>query len=416
MVFRLESRLSKVAACAALAVLLAPFCYKSWARYRAARVAGSDSREGLQRAVDLQPGDADYQERFARYLLFVDQDAASALQHYQMAAAMNPYSAANWLGIAQSQLILDDNAAALGAIDKALSVDPKTPSVSWESANLLIALDSVPAALKQIRFVLATDPEMKFQGLQLIRRLNLNERQALDLALPPEPDIYVSFINMLVDSNELENAKQVWSKLIGLKRTFNPKLGFYYFEALLRAKDVHAAAQCWEDMARISPEVRRLRQPGNLVTNPGFEFDPVNGGLDWQLREVPGSTLQFDVTGPREGRRSLLLSFDGGRPVGIGLFQTLVLEPNSHYRFSAELNARLQSANGLQFVIWDGLTNQRLMLTTDVVETKGWQRVSAEFDSGPEPTFGTLTIGRSASSLIRGEAWIDDLQLTRVAQ
>src|SRR6478672_8270543 len=168
---RLESPASKLAVSLGVFGLLFPYSWLSLSRYRAAGLAQSEDRALLERAVAMQPGDADYHEHLARHLLYVEQDASRGSQEYQVAATLNPYNAQSWLGVAQSELILGNENASLDAIHRALGVDPQTPSVAWESGNLLVALNHVDAALRQFRFVLANDPSMLIQGLQLIRRL-----------------------------------------------------------------------------------------------------------------------------------------------------------------------------------------------------------------------------------------------------
>src|SRR5512144_2064396 len=112
---RLESRPAKLLALAVTVVLLAPYCLIAGGRYRVSLVAQQNDRASLERAVAMQPSDAEFRERLARYLLFSDQDTAAALRNYKTAVAINPYSSSSWLGVAQSQLILGNVAASLQA-------------------------------------------------------------------------------------------------------------------------------------------------------------------------------------------------------------------------------------------------------------------------------------------------------------
>lgn len=413
---RLESKIAKFLTFAVVIALLAPYSYVAWSRYHAAQVAEAGDRDSLERAVELQPGDAAYQERLARYMLFVDQDAAGALAHYRIAADIDPYSARSWLGVAQSQLILGDSDAALKAIDHALEVDPQTPSVRWEAGNLLITLGQVPRAMQQFRFTLENDPFMVAQGLQLIRRMAAPS-DAAKYALPPDPAIYATFIDMLLQNKDLDGARQVWPHLIALHKSFDPHLSYFYITSLAVSGDLDGAVAAWKDLEKVLPEIARLQQGNNLIHNAGFEYPISNGGFDWTLPDTyQRPLLQNDISDPHEGRRSLMVSFDATRPSSIGVCQFLVLEPNTRYKFTGFMKAKLETANGLRFAILDPKTGTRLMETDDVVESRQWKELSVEFHTGPEKRLYLLNIERTGNTLVRGSAWIDDLRLVKESQ
>ena len=414
---RLESKIAKLVTFVVVGLLLTPYCMVAWSRYHASSFAAGVDRDSLERAVQLQPGDAAYQERLARYYLFVEQDAPSALVHYRMAAAMNSYSARSWLGIAQAQLILGNTNSALNAIDRALDVDPHTPSVAWEAGNLLVTMGQVPRALQEFQYTLANDPTMVGQGLQLIRRLE-SPAEAAKIALPPDPPIFISLINMLLLSKDINGAQQVWRELIALHKPFDPKLSYYYIWNLISAGEFDAATQAWSDLEKASPEVARLRQKNNLILNPSFEYPVLNGGFEWLLpgTAAPDPLLQTDISDTHEGKRSLMATFDGTRASQLGIRQLLLLDPNSQYRFTGYIMADLETANGLRFVIIDAKTGQRLLQTDDVIDGKRWIPLTGEFRTGAERHLSVFSIERSGNTLVRGTAWIDDLQLVKEPQ
>lgn len=411
---RLESKFAKLITIAVAVTLLAPYSFVAWSRYRAARVADNEDRQSLERAIQLEPGDARYQERLARYILFVEQDASTALIHFQMAAAINPNSARNWLGVAQAQLILGNSDAALKAIDHALEVDPTTPAVSWEAGNLLVTLGQSERAMRQFQLTLASDPTMVWQGLQLIRRME-SPAEAAKEALPPDPAIYASFISLLLQSKDVANAKLVWAELIALKRPFDPRFSFPLLGSLIASGDLDSATQVWADLAKANPDVARLTQDNNLIHNASFEYNVLNGGFDWVLpgTSTPDPVLQTDISNAHGGKRSLMASFDGTRPLELGLAQLLILDGNSRFRFTGYIKADLQTANGLTFVIADMKSSKRVLETDEVVEGNRWIKASGEFRTGPEKSIYVLRILRTGSSLIRGTAWVDDLSLVK---
>jgi hypothetical protein len=413
---RLQSRPAKLLAVAGTVVLLAPYCLIAGGRYRAARVAASGDRPSLERAIAMQPNDADYRERLARILLFSDQDAAGALRNYKVASAINPYSSSNWLGLAQSQLIIGDRAASLQATQTAIDVDPTTPSVAWEAANLFITNGQIEPALREIRFVLANDPGMLFQGLQLVHRLEPSTPRAVKVGLPPDAAIYLAFITMLAQQDRLDDAKSVWPLLMGLHQTFDPKLSFLFLSSLIRSGEAETALQYWNDMAKEVPTIKQLNQPGNLIRNPSFEYDTLNGGFDWLYLGSQEVDLRTETSDSHDGQRSLLITFLGQRTSDVGMHQYIVLEPNTRYRFRGFMKSDLQTANGLQYMLVDLATQKHLFETADSVDDHQWKEFSAEFATGPKTQLCVLLMSRSGDTLVRGNALIDDLHLEKVTQ
>jgi tetratricopeptide (TPR) repeat protein len=413
---RLESRAAKLLATLATLALLIPYCEVAGMRYLAARVAQKPDRASLERAVAIEPGNAEYRERLGRYLLFTDQNAAAALRHYQIGAALNPYSATSWLGIAQSELILGNEASSLDAIDQALDVDPTTPAVAWDAASLFVATGHTESALRELRFVLANDPGSLFQGLQLVRRLEPSAAKAAQTVLPDDPAVHFTFINMLLQSGHLEDAKQVWPVTLRLHQPIDPKLAFYLFNTLLQSGDSQTALKYWGELSKVSPEVGRLQQSGNLIHNPSFEYDTLNGGFDWLYLPSTEVNLEAETSDSHDGRRCLSVTFLGQRTSDIGIHQYVLLEPSTRYSFHGYMKSNLQTAQGPRFILVDLKNNNHLFESEESISDRQWKKFTATFVTAPNTDLAILLVGRSATSLISGKMLIDDLRLEKVGQ
>src|SRR5882757_8011327 len=68
--------------------------------FLAAHFAGQSDLESLQRAVRLQPNNADVHYRLGRYYSLVEQSPEQASQAYLAAIRLNPNSARYWLELA----------------------------------------------------------------------------------------------------------------------------------------------------------------------------------------------------------------------------------------------------------------------------------------------------------------------------
>jgi hypothetical protein len=410
----LESKAAKLTVLLFVGGLLLPYCLVALSRYRSARLAEKDDKVSLERAMLMEPGDANYRERLGRYSLYVEQDATKALEHYRIAAELNPYSAHNWLGVAQSQLILGDERAALSAINQALTVDSRTPSVAWEGGNLLVTIGQVDAALQQFRFVLANDPAMLIQGLQLISRLEASPAKAAQIALPPDPSIHFAYINLLAQSGQIKEAKEVWPVMMGLHQPLDPRQSFYFLGILIRSGDSGAAMQYWNELAKVNPEIGRLQQPGNLIQNGGFEYPILNGGFDWLYLPSADVDLNNETSDSHEGKRSLLVTFHGKRTSDVGMHQNVVLEPNTRYHFSGFMKSNLQTANGVRFMLVDVKTQRHLFDTDDTVDDRQWKEYVADFTTPADVGLAVFLMARSNNTLIRGRLLVDDLHLEKV--
>ncbi|HWR34977.1 MAG TPA: tetratricopeptide repeat protein, partial [Clostridia bacterium] len=297
------------------------------------------------------------------FILFAEQDATAALTHFRRATELNPHSAQAWLHMAEAQMVNGDTEAALRAVDRAVQTEPQTPAVAWTAANLLIALGETKRGLSHLRFAMAHDPELIRPALELVHRVQRNPVDAAEDALPPDPVAYFSYMNLLIAHGELDSVRALWMKFVALSKPFKLRYAFGPFEAFLKAGDARMLQHFWNDVERLVPDAARLHTGQNAIRNASFEYDILNGGLDWRNREVSGVLLQNDDSEYHEGRHSLVATF-AMEPVGdLGLHQYVVLEPNTQYRFTGYMKPVLESAHGPRFALIN-ITNQSRYFVT----------------------------------------------------
>ena len=110
----------------------------------------------------------------------------------------------------------------------------------------------------------------------------------LDQALPRRPDLYLSFLRLLVTKQEVAAAENVWNRLIGLQQAFPPKLAFPYFRLLIAKQEVAAAKTAWQQLSDVDASLQPyLPSRENLIVNGGFEENLLNGGFDWWYQSIP---------------------------------------------------------------------------------------------------------------------------------
>jgi tetratricopeptide (TPR) repeat protein len=410
----LPSPLRKLLFAAAVFVLTGLYLGLSLRAYLATRLVAVPDVPNLQKAIGLEPTNAEYRELLGRNLESSGANLDDAISTYLTAVRLNPYEARYWLDLAGAYQVAGRTSEQEKSVERAVEADPTTPHVAWEAANFFLVQGDQEKALRHFRVVLANDPEMVDSALQLCWRATGDANQILGQALPPSPDLYFSFLRLLVSKQEVAAAENVWNHLIGLHQTFPAKLAFPYFRLLIAKQEVTAAQAAWEQLANVNPSLQAyLPTRENLIVNGGFEENVLNGGFDWWDESKPHATLAIDTDEFHGGTRSLSVTFDGQNPPEAGIVQFIPVRPNTPYEFSAECRTEeLETASGPRFAITDAYTNAPYVLTDDSLGTNPWRLQEARFQTGPDTHLLLLKIVRQpAAPLIRGKLWIDDLRL-----
>ena len=382
--------------------------------YRASHLAAIPDLSNLSKAIQLEPSNAEYRELLGRNLALSGANLDDAIADYRTAVHLNPYEARYWLDLAGAYQVAGRTSEQEQSVEQAVEADPTTPHVAWEAANFFLVQGDQERALRNFRVVLANDPEAVDSALQLCWRATGDANQILDQALPRRPDLYLSFLSLLISKQEVVAAENVWNHLIALNQEFSTKLAFPYFRFLIARQEVAVAQTAWQQMAGVNPSLQPYLPSGeNLVVNGGFEEDLLNGGFDWWYQSDPHAALAIDTSEFHGGTRSLSVTFDGQSASEAGISQFIPVKPNTDYEFSAEFRTEeLETASGPRFAIADAYSNASYVLTDDVMGTNPWRLQQARFHTGPNTNLILLKIVRQpAAPLIRGKLWIDDLRL-----
>lgn len=412
----LRSPLWRFSFAAVAFVVVALYLQFALRAYRAYHLAQSLDSPKIQRAIQLEPTNAEYRELLGRNLALSGTSLDEAISNYRMAAHLNPYEARYWLDLAGAYQIAGRVSDQAESVEHAVQADPTTPHVAWEAANFFLVQGDLVKALRYFRVVLANDPEAVDSTLQLCWRAAGDADQILDLGLPPRSDLYLSFLRLLVSKQEVGAAKDVWNRLIGLRQTFPTKLAFPYFQLLIAKQEVEAAKTAWQQLANADGSLQPyLTSRENLITNGGFEEKLLNGGFDWWYASTPRAALSIDTSEFHSGTRALSVTFDGLSTPEVGIIQFIPVRPNTTYEFSAYSRTEdIETASGPRFAIADAYTNSSYVLTDDTLGTTPWRLQQSRFQTGPNASLVWLKIVREPPEpLIRGKLWIDDVRLVQ---
>ena len=382
--------------------------------YLASHLAATPDLSNLNKATRLEPSNAEYRELLGRNLALSGASLDEAISDYRTAVHLDPYEARYWLDLAGAYQVAGRTSEQGESVEHAVEADPTTPHVAWEAANFFLVQGDQERALRNFRVVLANDPEAVDSALQLCWRATGDANQILDRALPRRPDLYFSFLSLLISKQEVAAAENVWNHLIALNQEFSTKLAFPYFRFLIAKQEVAAAQTAWQQLAGVNRSLQPyLPSRANLIVNGGFEENVLNGGFDWWYESNPHAALAIDTSEFYSGTRSLSVTFDGLNPGDAGILQFIVVKPHTDYEFSAESRTEdIESASGPRFAIVDAYTNASYVLTDDLLGTNPWRAQHARFQTGPNTNLVLLKIVRQPGvPLIRGKLWIDNLRL-----
>ena len=410
----LRSQLREFSFAVVCLVLVGLYLHLALRPYRASRWAAIPDLSNLQEAIRLEPSNAEYRELLGRSLALSGANLNDAIANYRTAVHLNPYVARYWLDLAGAYQVAGHTSEQERSVEQAVEADPTTPHVAWEAANFFLVQGDQERALRNFRVVLANDPEAVDSALQLCWRATGDANQILDRALPRRPDLYFSFLSLLISKQEVAAAENVWNHLIALNQEFSTKLAFPYFRFLIAKQEVAAAQTAWQQLAGVNRSLQPyLPSRANLIVNGGFEENVLNGGFDWWYESNPHAALAIDTSEFYSGTRSLSVTFDGLNPGDAGILQFIVVKPHTDYEFSAESRTEdIESASGPRFAIVDAYTNASYVLTDDLLGTNPWRAQHARFQTGPNTNLVLLKIVRQPGvPLIRGKLWIDNLRL-----
>lgn len=409
----LDSPIKKVGMLLA-AVLAASFYVALTATaFLAAHFSEKPELADLQKAVHLEPRNAEYRYLLGRYFWLVQHSPDNAVAAYRDAVHLNPHQARYWLDLAGAYQMLGDTDAQRDALEHATLAGPTTPEVAWEAANLYIVEGETDKALREFRVVLQNDPYLPYSALELCWRIKPDVDALLRDVVPPMASTDQLFLQFLATKKETDGAAKVWTQLAQLHQPVEKGSVFNYLQYLIAQQQVDQARLVWQQAGYLSGLSAYQPSSENLVVNGDFSLDILNGGFDWLYERSPSVLLALDPTQPHTGNRSLSIVFNSSGINDVGIRQIVPVESNTNYEFSANFKADdIEGAGGPQFVIQDFYKGTIYFSSEELKDADFWKTTSGDFMTGPDTKLLVLHIIRvPAGSPIKGRLWIDGVHL-----
>jgi tetratricopeptide (TPR) repeat protein len=368
----------------------------------------------LQRAIRLDPWNADYRNHLGRFYALVARDPAEAIEPFRAAVQLDSHSARYWFDLASAYQVLGDIPNQTQALEHAIQADPTTPDVAWEAANFYLVQGDEEKALREFRVVLQNEPTLADPAMQFCWRINPDVDVLLRDVVPPRSEAYQAFLNLLMLKQETASTAKVWAALMATPQTFELRYAMEYLQYLLNHKDVDQARLVWQQVAPRYGLSAYVPSGRNLIVNGDFSLDVLNGGFDWQYEKQQSVTLTLDPSDFHGGHRSLLITFDGPGVTDAGIRQFIAVQPNTSYEFSGYYkNGEIEGAGGPHFTIQDAYTRAILYDSDELKEAGFWKSATGDFTTGDDTKLVILHVRRvPEGSPIRGKLWVDDFRLT----
>jgi len=394
-------------------------CYAGTRHALAGHYATSADPQDWERAVRIEPGNAELWYRLGRYrqLDFDHADVPLSITYYRRAVQLNPRSPYYKLDLAGALEMAGNNDEADRYFRAAQAAYPISAEVAWKYGNFLLRQDRLTEAYGEIHRAVIVDPQLIPLAVSRVWHSD-PDIKLLDQVLPNTADAYSQALTFLADAQDATAGVQVWNRLIAIDPHADAKLSFPLIDLLLAREKYDDAGTVWRQAIAGNATSGHGYTANSLIYDAGFERDISGGGFGWRQTDAEGADFDFDTDIKHSGSRSARLIFDGTKNLSYdGLFQYVLVSPNAHYRFQGFLRTdQISTESGVRFEIVDPKDPQHLdLLTANETGTNPWTLEQLDFTTGPNTHLIAVRVARRPSerldNKIRGTVWIDDVSL-----
>jgi len=413
MQLELRSPAKKRAALAAVLVVSAVYIGLAATQFLSAYFSTASDAISLKRAVRLDPGNAEARYRLGKFELLASQSPQSALPWLESAARLDHHAGRYWTDLAIVQASLGESDSEQRSLQHALEVDPHTPEIAWDAANLYLALGAIDQAMKEFHVVFENDETLTWPALRTCWKIRPDIDYLLANVVPPA--VYPAALEFLVANHETAGASRVWEQISSAQQPMERKDLFGYVRYLILHHEAADAARVWQQAAGMTSLQAYQPSSENLLVNGDFSLDILNGGFDWVYQKTEGVLLALDPSEAHSSARSLRITFDGPGIRDAGISQVVAVEPHTSYEFSAFYKASdMDGAGGMVFAVQDAYKETPLFMSEERRDADFWKKTGGAFTTADDSQLVMVRVVRVPSgSPIRGKLWIDGLQLVQ---
>jgi tetratricopeptide (TPR) repeat protein len=409
------SSVTKTAGRSAVTVLVVTIWILCAREYQAHWVAVRGDEAGLREAVQTDPHDALHRYWYGRYLLIERHQPQEAIAQFQAGLDANPHVADMWFNLALAQLVMGRTAEVRDSLQRGIDSEPYNTQSLLSAANGYLVAGETGVALGWFHKVVEADPSQADAVLDQTWRSTRDLNSVLGKALPDSPEVRTRLFRYLAQNEDWTAAEELWPWLATQGDAPEASVVQSFLRHLMQ-RDPAAAAAAWAQAQHMVVGWNHYTEPGNLISNPGFE-SPVSGvPFDWRLDGAPGVTASLDTSSVHGGSQSLRLDANATNLAALGPSQLILVEPGKTYELTYYVaTSSLLSASPPMITIEDAAGSLRLAASPEFPEKTPWVQHSLRFSIPAGVSVVALRLGRSTpETRIKGTLWLDDFHLAEV--
>jgi hypothetical protein len=213
--------------------------------------------------------------------------------------------------------------------------------------------------------------------------------------------------------NESTAAELLFQKYLLSSSPYDPALITAHVSDLIGRGEIDAASAAWDAALRHFSALAPYRVADNLIVDPGFEQNPLNGAFSWRFQDSRNIGFAIDQAHALEGNRALTVIFDAATGQDLGLSQLIAVHPGQQYTLAfASMAKDLASEGSPRISVLDAMTGERLAVSQDLWQWSEWHRQSLAFDTRPGTRLVKLSLDREGRAReLTGSLWLDAFSL-----
>ena len=384
--------------------------------------SGNDMRVA-EMARSLAPDDPLTHWRMAQVTqksLPLDQQA-QAIAAYEKAVSLSPNDYRFWMSLGTASEQAGDTAKAEHALRRAVELAPSYSYPRWYLGNLLLRNGRYDEAFAELRLASQADPELQPQLFNLIWEVYNSDPASLQKSVGESAKVRAEFGLYLLGRQKYEDGLRMWESLNNEEKRNNRTTGEAIVNNLIAAFRFHDALRVWNNITANE----RFRAEIGRVFDGGFE-ETTNYGPEvvfgWQVKEVQGLKIGI-ADRSYGGTNSLRLAFNVRTNIeDVNVVQLVPVAPNTEYDFEFYVaSEKIQTGSPPLVQLVDPTTSGVLVSSpAAALGTSEWTRVALSFKTGDKTEAVMIKVVRPSCGTkeapicpIFGSVWYDEFSLKR---
>lgn len=427
MPLNLGSLPARVALTAAVILLAAPAIYRGYGVFRADRIVrSSQTVESYSRALEYDPYNSVlwWSRGRLRHYTVGESDIAMAAADYRQALTLNPRLSQAWVDLADCLERMGRYREAEVALDNASETRRYSPLIRWQAGNFFLRRGNLRRMYECFKLASQYEADKLAIAMDIAWKIDPDRAGILDKLIPDDLNSNLSYLEFLVNRDELDLAIPVWQRfrknVLPDGFEFKPYAVFPYIDRLFAKSRFQEARQVWNDALRKSG-TGRISGSGNLVCNGSFEYEILRGGFDWRYPDIPEVQFQVDSRNRMDQLKSLKLTF-GDANISLSLLSQIIPVPEpGNYQLDCYVRTQELTTDQLPYLTIHGFPDAASAAAANatVPSSTEWIKVTIPFTVNANCRAVELVLRRDGSlkfdNQIKGSMWLDGIVMSRQA-